>query len=387
MSDSRCRVLVLLNSLHIGGAEKHSIQLLNKLDDREFALSVRWLKPVESLLPQLDTGRLAGFGCLHVSSKLDWKAVRALTRLMDDSDFDVVLCTNEYPALYASLAARRTRRPPRLVEVFHTTEYARWKERVQMLLYRRILRTFDLLVYVSEQQMRYWRRHGLRAKRDMFIHNGIDCQEFTDSSGAEARRQRRAELGFAAQDYVVAICAALRPEKAHGDFLGAMARLRRRLPGVRGMIIGDGPERARIETAISALGLQEAVRITGFQRDVRPLVSSADVVVLTSHRIETFSIAALEAMALGKPLVLTRIGGAEEQVRPGENGFLYEPGDIDSLCAHLARLADPGLRQSMGHRAGEFARAHFDEAGMLRRYAEQLSRLAQERRAALASVS
>lgn len=383
MSEAPARVLVMANSLQIGGAEKHSVQLLNRLDRDAFAPAALWLKPDEALLPQLDVTRLHGARCLDVSRKLDWTAVKRLAQLLDDHDVDVVLCANEYPALYAWLAAARTRRPPRLVEVFHTTEYARWKERLQMVLYRQVFRAFDLLVYVSELQQQHWRSRGLEARADLCIHNGIDCSIFADHYTAAQKQQTRIDAGLQPQDYVIALCAALRPEKAHGDFLQALAQLRTSRPNARGLIIGDGPERPRIEALISQLGLGDAVRISGFVNDVRPLLACSDVAVLTSHKIETFSIAALEAMALGKPMVLTRIGGAAEQVQPGETGFLYDAGDISALTAHLDILADASIRRTMGESAVRRVRELFSEAGMMRQYSEQLLRLTRERRAQL----
>jgi glycosyltransferase involved in cell wall biosynthesis len=380
MNDGPPRVLFIVSSLHFGGAEKHTVQLLNGLDTSAFSLFARWLKPDEALLPQLQVARLTDAACLNVGGRMDRRAIRELTALLDQHDIDVVVCTNEYPAFYAWLAARRAHRRPQLVEVFHTTEYARWKERAQMLLYRALFRSFDLLVYVSENQRQYWRGHGLRARQDLCIHNGIDCETFTDHFSAPQKEQLRAGYGFQPQDYVVALCAALRPEKAHGDFVRAIARLRQKLPQIRGLIIGDGPERARIEALILQSGMSEVVHITGFQRDVRPLLACSDVAVLTSHKIETFSIAALEAMSLGKPMVLTRIGGAAEQIQPGENGFLYEPGDIDALAAHLERLADPALRLAMGRCAASRVRERFSQAHMLNQYSELLSRLVGDRR-------
>lgn len=381
-ADAPARVLVMTNALHIGGAEKHAVQLLNGFDRRQIEPAALWLKNDTALLPQLDTARLQGAACLDVQRKLDWKAVGALARLFEAHDVDVVMCANEYPALYAWLAAGRVRRPPKLVEVFHTTEYARLKERLQMLLYRRVFRAFDLLVYVSEHQRQYWRGQGLRAREDLAIHNGIHCAQFTDRYTDAQKAATRAAWNLQPDDYVVALCAALRPEKAHGDLLEALARLRPTLPRVRGLIIGDGPERARIEAQIERLGLKDAVRITGFQDDVRPLLAASDVAVLTSHAIETFSIAALEALSLGKPMVQARIGGAAEQIQPGENGFLYEAGDIGALAGHLATLADAGLRRRLGACAAQRVRERFDAATMMRQYTEQLLRLTRERRAA-----
>jgi glycosyltransferase involved in cell wall biosynthesis len=117
------------------------------------------------------------------------------------------------------------------------------------------------------------------------------------------------------------------------------------------------------------------VAITGYRQDVRPFIEACDVMVLCSHAVETFSIAALEAMALGKPLVLTRIGGAEEQVIPGTNGYLYEPGDIDALTAHLRQLSDPERRNQMGTRGAQLVRERFTIGKMAQAFAQEIDSL------------
>src|SRR5688572_3828156 len=100
---------------------------------------------------------------------------------------------------------------------------------------------------------------------------------------------------------------------------------------------------------------------------------------LTSHVVETFSIAALESMSLGKPVVLTRIGGAEEQVRHGINGLLFEPGDIDALVRNLRELADAESRRRMGAAGAQAVREQFTLQRMVERFMDELQKLTDRR--------
>jgi len=376
MGERQGNVLLLVSSLGFGGAEKHIVTLANRLDTVGFRVALCYLKPIEGLLSQLEVAHLTALSCLQVRRRLDWTAIRTLTELIDRSDIDVVVCANTYPALYAWLAGRRARRPPKLVEIFHTTTCHGIKEKLQMLLYRRIFRRFDALVYVSSNQRAYWAARGLGARRDLVIHNGIDTDLFRDRDSREEKLAQRARFGFGPQDFVVGICAALRPEKAHGDLLHAIGQLRGRgATQARALLIGDGPERRRIEALIRSLGLTGSAVITGFQQDVRPFVACCDVMVLTSHAVETLSIAALEAMALGKPLVLSRIGGAEELVTDGVNGLLFEAGDVGLLTQHLASLTQPEIRGRMTREALRRATEWFSEARMIAAYEALLSEL------------
>ena len=325
-------VLYILNSLCMGGAEKQVVSLVNRIDRARHAVSLVYLKEDNALLGQIDPAScMNGIHSLRVKKGIEWPAVRNLAQHIDDKEIDVVVCTNMYALLYGWLARHRSQRKFKLVEVFHTTEIASRKERLSMLVYRPLVRMSELLVYVCQGQARHWRQRGLRSRQEVVIYNGIDTQRFEDNWSTEEKLALRRNYGLEATDYVVGLCAVMRPEKAHADLLAAVARLRVQGLNVKCLLIGDGPERERIEAQINALELGNSVRITGFIQDVRPAIVACDVMVLASHAVETFSIAALEAMALGKPMVLTDIGGAREQVNHGENGLLYRVGRYGCL--------------------------------------------------------
>ena len=344
-------LLFIVNSLELGGAEKQVVTLLNHLDTGRFRLHLAYLKRGERLLPQLDSARLDEVLCCDVTRGVERRALRQLTSLVGARHIDVIVCTNTYSMLYGFLTRRGTprgARPPKLATVFHTTLLRTYKERLQMLLYQRLLRRNDLLLYVCENQRDYWRDRGLRAAADGVVHNGIDTRHFRDDYTEQQKRELRARFGFEPQDYVIGLCCAMRPEKAHGDLLQALAQLRTAGLPAKALLIGDGPEHGAIAAAIRELGLQGHVAITGLQDDVRPFIACCDVMTLVSHAIETFSLAALESMALGKALVMSDIGGASEQVVPGQTGFLFEPGAIDSLAGHLRALQNAAHRNRMG---------------------------------------
>lgn len=361
---ARARVpglLFIVNSLETGGAERQVVTLLNHLDTRRFRLHLAYLKRNEALLRQLRTERLDEVICCDVSHKIDRGAVRRLRELIAARDIDALICTNPYSMLYGHLT-RGARAGTRLLAVFHSTLLHSFKEKLQMLLYRRLFNRCDLLVYVCESQRQFWHKQGLHPP-DTVIYNGVDADFFTDRYTAEQKRSLRGALEFGADDFVVGLCSALRPEKAPVDLLRAVASLRRQGVPAKALFIGDGPERLRVEQAADALGIRAHVRITGFQQDVRPFAACCDVMTLVSHS-ETFSLAALEAMALGKPMVLSDTGGAAELIVPGEHGFLYDPGDIETLATRLRLLTAPGLRAQLGAAAMRRVRERFSVDAM-----------------------
>ena len=377
------RVQFLVNSLCVGGAEKHVVSLVNGLDPARHRLALTALKRDEALLPQIAPQRLPdGLACLDVAQGLSWGAVRRLARQLDAQRTDVLVCTNMYALLYGWLARAVSRRgrQVRLVEVFHSTLPESRKEARHMVLYRHLVRRADLLVFVCQAQADHWQVHGLRARQDVVIHNGIDTARFSDTWSPEDKRRLRTEQGFAETDLVVGLCGVMRPEKAHGDFLRALDQVAREPEAVRngqrvcGWFIGDGPLRAALERDIDALGLRERVRISGFEQDVRPLVAACDAMAITSTT-ETFSLAALEAMALGKPLLMTDVGGAREQVRHGHSGWLVPVGDVNAMAGALARWLEPTAREAMGRRAAAEVRERFELAAMVHGFERQFSAL------------
>jgi glycosyltransferase involved in cell wall biosynthesis len=373
---SRPGLLFIVNSLGVGGAEKQVITLLNHLPRNRFRLHLAYLKRIENQLPLLDTSRLDTLVCCDVKRGIERHAVRQLGEIIETQQIDALVCTNTYSMLYGFLARRAARRArPKLATVFHTTLLRTLKEQVQMLLYTRLFKRSDLLVYVCENQRDYWRDRGLRAAADAVVHNGIDVDYFSDLQTPQQKLEMRRSLGFSPDDYVIGLCSYMRPEKAHGDLLQAIARLRSQGTPAKGLFIGDGPERPAIEAQVTALGLREHIVITGLQRDVRPYIGCCDVMTLVSHAVETFSLAALESMALGKPLVMTDIGGASEQVLHGQTGFLFERGDINALTTHLQSLASRTLQSRMGSAAQRRVRQLFTLDAMTTGFTEQMVRL------------
>ncbi len=369
-------LLFIVNSLGVGGAEKQVITLLNHLPPGRFRLHLAYLKRIEAQLPQLDTSRLDTLVCCDVTRGIERRAVRQLREIIETHHIDALVCTNTYSMLYGFLARRAARRArPKLAAVFHTTLLRTLKEKAQMLLYTRLFNRSDLLVYVCENQRDYWRDRGLRAATEAVVHNGIDVDYFSDVQTPQQKLELRRSLGFSPQDYVIGLCSYLRPEKAHGDLLQAIARLRSQGTAAKGLFIGDGPERRAIEAQAAELGLHEHIVITGLQRDVRPYIGCCDVMTLVSHSVETFSLAALESMALGKPLIMSDIGGASEQVLHGQTGYLFEPGDIDALTGHLQSLASQTLQSRMGSAAQRRVRQLFTVDAMTTGFTDQMVRL------------
>ena len=366
------RLLFVTQSLVHGGAERHTITLANRLAERGHECHAAYVKNDASQL-----GRYRGMAsitCLDAGKFLDGKALARLTGLVRDINPTHIVGVNQYGLMYASLAKRWAGSGAPLAVTFHTTQLRTAKEWLKMLYYRPFFWTADWLVYVCEAQARYWQKRKLFARKSEVIYNGVDLEHFRVDDPAGVRLRKI--LGFTETDLVIGMSAVLRPEKNHLQLVEAIGLLRRRGIPARALLIGDGEMRAAIEARAAALGLKEHVLITGLQQDVRPLVAACDTIALCSTSVETFSLAALEAMALARPVVHADIGGAAEMIRDRRDGFLFGVGDTRSLTEALAALADPQLRKRMGALARARVEERFSERAMIERYEIRLQELA-----------
>jgi len=367
-------VLFLLTSLGHGGAERHTITLLNSVSKVRPVVLV-YLRRADPLLSTVDHSRLKEVVCLNASGRFDIDAVKKLAGLYEKHDVRVVIYTNLYPLLYGAFAKLLGSRGVKEIEIFHSTLVRSWRESLQMVLYKILLRRVDRMVYVCESQKKHWISEGVNHPNSIVIHNGIDLRKFVPVASKGVVQAARDRFGFLADDLVVGILAVMRPEKAHGLLLKAVANCADRGINWKILMIGDGPERANIQAQVEALGLQEKVVFTGLLSDVREAVSAVDALALVSTS-ETFSIASLEAMAMAKPMIMSDVGGASEQIDDGVNGFLFPNGDIEKLSYCLERMAAPGLASSMGAQARSKVEAEFSEGGMLTRYQTLIAELA-----------
>lgn len=375
--DQKIHVLFFMISQSVGGAELHTITLANGLDKTRFRVSVIYLKN------ELDgTDVVQGLSkdvlvsCANVRRKIDIKALRTLCRFVNRESVDILVCTNEFALLYGWLTLKFSRSRVALAEVFHTTELRTWKAKLQMAFYRRFFYAADLVVFVCEKQRAYWQSKQLSLRSSSVIHNGIDVARFRNDFTSDDVFSLRAQFEFSSSDFVIGICASLRPEKAHLDLLDALALLKRQGHVLKCMIIGDGPERKKIERAIDARGLRGDVAVTGFLPDVRKYVAACDVMVLVSRYIETFSLSALEAMALRKPIIMSEVGGAAEQVSHGHNGQLFPAGDIEALARSILEVQMANADGKMGVNARASVVDRFSLDKMLMKYDQTLLALA-----------
>jgi glycosyltransferase involved in cell wall biosynthesis len=279
------------------------------------------------------------------------RAVRQLGQLQKRHQFDLIHAHLPMAGFLARIAGRWYGLPVvytehNLQERYHPL--TRWFNRMTYGWNRQALA-------VSEEVTASIGRFGLNRKSQVItLPNGVAVEQVR----AEARDLNglRAELGIPHEHLVVGTVAVFRRQKRLLDWLEAAARIAAQRADVTFLLVGHGPEEASLKARVQALGLAGRVRLPGFRPDGRRLLALMDVYLMSSE-FEGLPIALLEAMALGKPVVATAVGGIPEVVQPGQEGFLTPVGAIDELAAFTIQLlAEPERRRQMGQQgAGKVA--------------------------------
>jgi glycosyltransferase involved in cell wall biosynthesis len=360
-------VLILIKGLGRGGAEQLLCSGVPYLDGGRYRYRFAYLLPwKDSLVPEL-TG--AGFPvhCLDGARGAGW--VGRLRALIRREGVDLVHAHSPVAAAGARLVAgRRTR-------VVYT-EHNLWG-RYHPATYAANLATFprnDHVFAVSDEVRDSIRYPGPLRRLPMppteTLHHGLDPAAAAPADPVGVRR----ELGIPADAPVVGSVANFKAAKDHATLLRAAAQVRRAVPQVRFVLVGQGPLEAETRRLAAELGLDGTVRFAGFRSDARRLMAGFDVFALSST-YEGLPIALIEAMAGGCPAVVTRVGGTPEVVADGVQGLLVPPRDPAALAAGLVRLlGDRELRAGMG--AAAAARAQdFDIRKAVRRMEQVYARL------------
>jgi glycosyltransferase involved in cell wall biosynthesis len=231
------------------------------------------------------------------------------------------------------------------------------KVRIYNQLDRWSLRGADRVVTVCGAFADRLRRWGVRERRITVLHNAIAPFRPVRPESVLTLREM---LGIPAEALVLLSVGRFSPEKAHANLLRAVAALERRagIPAFRLVMVGDGPERERLEASCRELGVTDLVVFAGTTADVSVYYSLAEVFVLPS-RSEGSPNVLLEAMASGTAVVATAVGGVPEVVRSGDNGLLVPADDVSALAGGIAELlGNQELRQRLGSRGRDWAALH-----------------------------
>lgn len=372
---ARARVVLMIGTLERGGGEQQLVTLAQRLDPRRFDVRVCCLTSggpladtlVASAIPVDVLGwhglpPFRGFGVVRGGAALG-AIIARLSRYFRQHRPHIVQGQLFWAYVLGALAAVPARVPVtitcrRSLPIFKggNTRHL-WLERLANRVTTLVVANSDVVRQTAIET------EGLDPRRILTIHNGADAAP----ASRQASDAVRAELGLPADALVVTCVANLIEYKGHRDLLDAWATVRRSQPNAELLLVGDGPERADVETTARTVG---GVRVLGSRGDVPAILGISTVLVQASHQ-EGLPNAVLEAMTAGLPVVATDVGGTRELVADGETGRLVAARDARGLAqALIDLLGDAPRRAHMGDAARVRAQTRFSADAMVAKYQE-----------------
>ena len=332
MSSDRLKIVHIITSLRIGGAERLVADMLPRLRDRGHQVELVVFDGTRTpFYEQLERQNIKihslGFGAAQM-----WNPMHLfrLKRYLDRGRFDIVHTHNTPCQLLAALAAGKN--APILVTTEHNTFNRRRNWQWWAGIDRRMYGKYSHIICVGEQtRCNLLRRlgEGFDAERISVVHNGIDLKRYAEAT-AEASLRERADEGC----HIVAMVAAFREQKDQPTLIRAMQLLPE---SYRLWLAGDGVTREECERLAGELNVADRVRFMGFRADAAAVMASSDVVVLSSH-YEGMSLASIEGMASGKPFIASDVEGLRD-VAEGA-GLLFPHEDHKSLAGLVRKVCE-----------------------------------------------
>ena len=352
------RIVELVDSLRIGGAERVVCNLSSALAERGHQVSVVCLRTAGPLVECLKAAGIE-VHALNKPEGMHLPTFRRLTKYLRDCDAHVVHTHNPLVHHYG-VGAGRLARTPVIVNTTHGIGNLSDRFGKRELLFRWMCEATDRVVAVCPAAGERFRASGIVPSRKLtVIDNGIPLAAFL----AARRRDTRNPFVFGTLGRLV-------PVKNHYGLLDAFSKIRREIPGVQLEIAGDGPLREELETHARELGISSSVTFLGPRSDIPAVMQGWSAFVLSSLS-EGLPMALLEAMACGLPIVTTNVGGAAEIVQSARCGWWCAPGDTGGLAQGMCSATACADLEEKGERARSWATRLYSVERMAEQY-EQL---------------
>jgi len=349
-------------SLEIGGMETVIANIARNIDQDVFRLIVICLKKIGSIGHELQE---EGFKVIQIKRMAKKISFLYPKRLVDTLRHEKVDIVHSHSGCWhkAAIAGKYSR-----VKGIIYTEHGRLvpDNNSVIMLDRIVSRLTDYIVPVSLDLSEYLKEvvrlnHGKIHR----IENGIDTSKFYPR---EKNKELMEELRISEDVFIIGNIARLAPVKDHVTLIKAFDIARKTYPNMRLVIVGDGPEKSNLEALINELNLSENVMLLGFRRDIREMFSIVDMFVLSSIS-EGTSITILEAMAAGKPVIATNVGGTPNLVEDGKTGFLVSPSEPVLLGRKIIELINnKEIAKQMGLKARKVVQTNFSVERMTKKY-------------------
>ncbi len=339
-------ILFLVNGFGIGGAEKALLELVKRINRRQFKVVVASVGQGGVLEQEFRNNSDACF-IFPKKFSFDGSLIFQVANILRNFRVDILQTTLFYADVIGASAAKLAGTP---VHISWQTALAIPTGNVaddrcrHILAYRMAASQMAHIVAVSHEVRQYFiKNRHIPPKKISTIHYGVDLERFQ-----KVRRDVRKELNLSPNDVIISVVGHLSEVKGHTFLLKAVSPLIKNKPAIHVLFAGDGQRRIVLQDEAQELGIRNHVHFLGVRSDVPDILQATDIFVLPSL-YEGLPNVILEAMASSLPVVASRVGGIPEAVEDGRTGFLFQVGDVPGLREFLLRLVDdPILRKKMG---------------------------------------
>jgi glycosyltransferase involved in cell wall biosynthesis len=355
--ENKITILYIFAALPVGGAEQVLVTEVEGLDKKRYRPLVAVISekgPIGEMIEKM------GITVIPLSrmkkNQFDFGIIRDLKAVMKREKVSLVHTHLYDGGKYGRIAARLAGVPA----IIHTVHNVYVRRRRKYHWINRALSLFtDRIIAVSGAvKVSVVHYDHITPEKIQVLYNGID---FSRVDFSEKREAIRSELGLSTDQMVIGVVARLEEQKGHQVLLEALSTIPSLQSNLKVLFIGEGKLRLSLEAETQKKGLSDRVFFLGTRKPVYPILKALDLFVLPSLW-EGFSLALLEAMAMGLPVIATRVGGAEEVITSGQNGFLISPGDPKALADSIQEAITHRNRfQQMARRGQETVRVHFSK--------------------------
>ncbi len=341
------KILHILNSLDCGGLEKFVIDLSIELNKRGHQVQLACLQKGGDLKTLAHNSQLP-VTTFDKKDGIDLNLIFQLKSLISQQKFDVIHTHNIAPLIYGTLAGQLS-----FNHHLINTRHGRQVESINPLFWA----LNKTIVSISNEAKECLiKSNRINPNKIKVIHNGINVKAFDVRLTPEENKKLKTEIGIADDRFVIGTVGRLAKEKDHGTLLKAFRKLIQKKVNASLVIVGDGLLKDKLIEMAEEFEIKDHVKFLGYRSDTVKLLQIFDVFVLSSYS-EGMSLALLEAMAAGKPVVATKVGGNPEVVVEGETGLIVPCGFPERIEAAVMRFyANRSLISKFGE-AGR-ARAH-----------------------------
>lgn len=272
-------------------------------------------------------------------------AYRQLKKILDREHYDLIHCHTPMGSVITRLAADAARKSgTKVIYTAHGFHFYKGAPAINWLVYYPIERILskktDLLLTMNKED--YTRAKTFSAKRVELVDGvGLDISRFTIAT-EEKKEEVRKEFGLNKEDIFAISVAQLIPRKNHTVLIQAIKKLNN--PNFHLFILGDGAQEKELKEQVKVLGIEKQVHFLGFRRDVSRICKSADIFLFASLQ-EGLSVAIMEAMACGLPIVASNIRGNIDLVDNDLGGYLVDPKDVDGFVDSIKKLLNDSKKQ------------------------------------------